>query len=61
VADVAADEFVALACGDLDDAVERVLGRLGVDDPRVCAAAVALAHELDSLPPAATAAADKRS
>jgi fructuronate reductase len=61
VADVAADEFVALACGDLDDAVERVLGRLGVDDPRVRAAAVALARELDSLPPAATAAADKRS
>ena len=47
VADVAADEFVALAEGDLDDAVGRVLKRLGVDDPRVRASATALARELD--------------
>lgn len=47
VVDVAADEFVALAAGDLDDAVGRVLGRLGLDDPRVLAAAAALARELD--------------
>jgi fructuronate reductase len=47
VADVAADEFVALAAGDLDDAVGRVLGRLGVDDPQVHAAAVTLARELE--------------
>ena len=47
VADVAADEFVALASGDLDDAVGRVLDRLGVDDQQVRAAAAALAHELD--------------
>jgi fructuronate reductase len=46
VADVAADEFVALASGDLDDAVGRVLDRLGVDDQRVRATAAALAHEL---------------
>jgi hypothetical protein len=47
VADVAADEFVALAAGDLDDAVARVLERLGVDDSRVRASASALAHELE--------------
>ena len=47
VADVAADEFVALAAGDLDDAVGRVLDRLGVDDRRVHATAAELAHELD--------------
>jgi fructuronate reductase len=32
VADVAAEEFDALAAGELDDAVGRVLARLGVDD-----------------------------
>jgi fructuronate reductase len=47
VADVAADEFVALASGDLDDAVGRVLDRLGVDDPGVRTTAAALARELD--------------
>jgi fructuronate reductase len=46
VADVAADEVVALATGDLDDAVRRVLGHLGLDDPRVREAATALALEL---------------
>jgi fructuronate reductase len=47
VSDVAADEFVALAAGDLDDAVGRVLERLGVDDPRVRASAAELARELE--------------
>jgi fructuronate reductase len=47
VTDVAADEFVTLASGDLDDAVGRVLDHLGVDDQQVHAAATALAHELD--------------
>jgi fructuronate reductase len=47
VTDVAADEFVALASGDLDDAVGRVLGRLGVDDRRVHETAAALAHGFD--------------
>ena len=46
VADVAGDEVVALATGDLDDAVRRVLGHLGLDDPRVREAATALALEL---------------
>jgi hypothetical protein len=39
--------FVALASGDLDDAVGRVLGRLGIDDREVHATAAALAHVLD--------------
>jgi fructuronate reductase len=47
VTDVAADEFVTLASGDLDDAVGRVLDHLGVDDQQVHAAAAPLAHELD--------------
>jgi fructuronate reductase len=46
VADVAADEVVPLATGDLDDAVRRVLGHLGLDDHRVREAATALALEL---------------
>jgi hypothetical protein len=46
VADIAGDEVVALATGDLDDAVRRVLGHLGLDDPRVLEAATALALEL---------------
>jgi fructuronate reductase len=46
VADVAAEDVVALATGDLDDAVRRVLGHLGLDDPRVLEAATALALEL---------------
>ena len=46
VADVAADEFIALAAGDLDDAVGRVLARLGADDARLHAAVTALAREL---------------
>ena len=46
VADVAADEFTALAAGELDDAVGRVLARLGADDARLHAAVTALAREL---------------
>ena len=46
VADVAAEEFTALAASELDDAVGRVLGRLGADDPRLHTAVTALAHEL---------------
>jgi len=46
VADVAADEFTALAAGDLDDAVSRVLTRLGADDPRLLAVVTDLAREL---------------
>jgi fructuronate reductase len=46
VADVAAEEFTALAAGELDDAVSRVLARLGADDPRLQAAVTALAREL---------------
>ena len=46
VADVAAEEFTALAAGELDDAVGRVLARLGVDDARLTAAVTALAREL---------------
>ena len=46
VADVAAEEFTALAAGDLDDAVSRVLTRLGADDPRLHTAVTALAREL---------------
>jgi fructuronate reductase len=48
VADVAAEEFTALAEGDLDDAVRRVLARLDVDDEGLLAAVTALAHELGS-------------
>jgi len=46
VADVAAEEFVALAAGDLEDAVGRVLARLDVTDARLAAAVTALAGEL---------------
>jgi fructuronate reductase len=48
VADVAAEEFTALAAGKLDDAVSRVLARLGADDPRLQAAVTALARELQA-------------
>ncbi len=47
VNDVAAEEFTALARGELDDAVRRVLARLDVDDERLSAAVTASAHELD--------------
>jgi hypothetical protein len=43
---VAADEFTALAEGELDDAVGRVLTRIGADDARLRAAVTALAREL---------------
>jgi fructuronate reductase len=46
VADVAAAEFTALARGDLDDAVRRVVARLGTDDRRLCAAVASSAREL---------------
>ncbi len=46
VADVAAEEFTALAAGELDDAASRVLSRIGVDDARLAAAVTALAREL---------------
>ena len=46
VADVAAEEFVALAAGDLEDAVGRVLARLDVTDARLTAEVTALAGEL---------------
>jgi fructuronate reductase len=46
IADVAAQEFTALAAGGLDDAVGRVLARLGADDPRLTTAVTALALEL---------------
>jgi fructuronate reductase len=46
VADVAAEEFTALAAGELDDAVRRVLARLDVDDARLHAAVAAQAREL---------------
>ncbi len=46
VADVAAEEFVALAAGDLEDVVGRVLARLDVTDARLAAAVTALAGEL---------------
>jgi fructuronate reductase len=45
VADVAAQEFTALAAGDLDDAVGGVLARLGADDQRLRAAVTALARD----------------
>jgi fructuronate reductase len=46
VADVAADEFTRLAAGELDDAVGRVLARLGTDDVRLRAAVTTLTREL---------------
>jgi fructuronate reductase len=46
IADVAAEEFTALAAGDLDDAVGRVLARLGADDARLTAVVTASAREL---------------
>jgi fructuronate reductase len=46
VADVAAEEFIALAAGELDGAVDRVLARLDVSDERLHAAVTALAREL---------------
>jgi fructuronate reductase len=46
VADVAAEEFVALAAGDLEDAAGRVLARLDVTDARLTAEVTALAGEL---------------
>jgi fructuronate reductase len=46
VADVAAEEFTVLAAGELDDAVGRVLARLGADDARLTAVVTALAREL---------------
>ena len=46
VSDVAAEEFVALAAGDLEDAVGRVLARLDVTNARLAAAVTALAGEL---------------
>ena len=46
VADVAAEEFTALAAGDVDDAVRRVLARLGVEDARLDTAVTDLAREL---------------
>ena len=46
VDDVAAEEFTALAAGELDDAVRRVLARLDADDERLRAEVTALAREL---------------
>jgi fructuronate reductase len=46
VADVAAEEFTALAAGDLDGAVGRVLDRLGADDARLTTVVTASAREL---------------
>jgi fructuronate reductase len=46
VVDVAGEEFTALAAGDLDDAVCRVLARLDVDDERLLTAVTAAAEEL---------------
>jgi len=46
VDDVAAAEFTALAAGDLDDAVARVLARLGADDASLRDAVTALARDL---------------
>jgi fructuronate reductase len=47
VADVAAEEFTALAAGELDDAVSRVLARLDAADARLHAEVAALARELE--------------
>jgi fructuronate reductase len=46
VNDVAAEEFTALAAGELADAVRRVLGRLDADGDRLRAEVTALAREL---------------
>jgi fructuronate reductase len=46
LADVAAEELTALAAGERDDAVRRVLARLGVEDPRLDTAVTDLAREL---------------
>jgi fructuronate reductase len=46
VNDVAAEEFTALAAGELADAVHRVLGRLDADDDRLRAEVTALAGDL---------------
>jgi fructuronate reductase len=46
VADVAAEEFTALAAGDLDDAVRRVLAKLDVEDERLLTAVTDSAQEL---------------
>jgi fructuronate reductase len=46
VTDVAAEEFTALAAGDLDDAVGRVLDRLDAGDERLRATVTELAREL---------------
>ena len=46
VDDVAAAEFTALAAGDLDDAVARVLARLGIDDEPLRDAVTTLARGL---------------
>lgn len=46
VVDGAGEEFTALAAGGLDDAVSRVLARLGAADERLDAEVTALAHEL---------------
>ena len=47
VADVAAAEFTALAAGDLDDAVGRVLSRIGADDEQLRRTVTELAGELE--------------
>ena len=60
VADVAAEEFTALAAGELDDAVGRVLARLGADDARLAAAVTALARELAADRPGQLMATDCR-
>jgi fructuronate reductase len=46
VADVAAEEFTALAAGELEGAVGRALARLGTADARLSAEVTALAREL---------------
>jgi fructuronate reductase len=46
VNDVSAEEFTALAVGELGDGVRRVLGRLDADDDRLRAEVIALAREL---------------
>ena len=46
VADVAAEAFTALAAGEVDDAVRRVLARLGVEDARLDTAVTDLARDL---------------
>ena len=46
VTDARADEVVALAEGELDEAVVRVLGWLGINDDQAAAETLRLAHEL---------------